>query len=210
MKKKSPVLEGIMPLNLGGPLFDYTSHIKTVSNDKLQEAINIWFKTSKNLHLEVIGACPSSDLEVKFFKALCEGNDLDSLALSYYFRGSGKGGVLVNAFAKSSTLTSLYFFDNAIGKNALSKILYKNTTLTSLNLRDRSLDPEGEGGKALARERHVNLLDIPDNQIGDEGGKAFTEALIQNKTLTSLNLSYNQLDSEGGKAFTNALNKISL
>ncbi|CAF4576767.1 unnamed protein product [Didymodactylos carnosus] len=49
------------------------------------------------------------------------------------------------------------------------------------------------------------LLDMSDNAISSEGGKAIGEALKVNRTLTTLYLRSNQISSEGGKAIGEAL-----
>ncbi|KAF0519614.1 kinase-like protein [Gigaspora margarita] len=50
-------------------------------------------------------------------------------------------------------------------------------------------------------------LNLQNNQLGPEGGKALANALCKNTTLKFLNLGNNGLGTEGGKALVNALNK---
>ena len=48
-------------------------------------------------------------------------------------------------------------------------------------------------------------IDLKDNKIGDEGGKAIGEALKVNTSLTEIYLGDNNIGDEGGKAIGEAL-----
>ncbi|EGD77003.1 hypothetical protein PTSG_12575 [Salpingoeca rosetta] len=95
------------------------------------------------------------------------------------------------------------------GKNARNKILsiWNNTCGSKVNLADNDLGPEG--GKAIGEALKVNTtltsLDLYSNNLRPEGGKAIGEALKVNTTLTSLDLDGNDLGPEGGKAIGEAL-----
>ncbi|RIB24037.1 hypothetical protein C2G38_2169644 [Gigaspora rosea] len=91
----------------------------------------------------------------------------------------------------------------------LTKTLYKNTTLTSLNLGCNNLG--SEGGKTLAvalcKNNTLEILNLWNNNLGVEGGKTLADVLCENTTLTSLDLYDNNLESEGIRALANALFK---
>ncbi|RIB25992.1 hypothetical protein C2G38_2066044 [Gigaspora rosea] len=53
----------------------------------------------------------------------------------------------------------------------------------------------------------LNSLNLNNNKLGSEVGKALADALCKNSTLTSLELGQNKLVSEGGKALADALCK---
>ncbi|RIB30295.1 hypothetical protein C2G38_2153070 [Gigaspora rosea] len=107
--------------------------------------------------------------------------------------------------------------------NELSKVISKNTTVTSLNLSNIRLGSinvnfitnffKRAGVKiladALCKNSMLTCLDLSKNNLGSEEGKALAGALCKNSTLTSLNLGNNKLGSEGGKALADALCKNS-
>ncbi|RIB25926.1 kinase-like domain-containing protein [Gigaspora rosea] len=111
----------------------------------------------------------------------------------------------------ASTWDLSYYKCGLENLDELTKVLYKNSTLTSLNLRENYLG--SEGGKALAGALCMNStltsLNLNSNWIGSEGVKALADALCRNSTLTSLNLWNNNLGFEGGKALAVALCKNS-
>ncbi|RIB30296.1 hypothetical protein C2G38_2238357 [Gigaspora rosea] len=111
--------------------------------------------------------------------------------------------------------------------NELSRVISKNTTVTSLNLSKIRLGSinvnfrtsffkrsEVNAGvkmlaDALCKNSTLTYLNLYGNNLGSEGGKALAGALCKNSTLTSLNLGCNKLGSEGGKALADALCKNS-
>ncbi|RIB29049.1 hypothetical protein C2G38_2156389 [Gigaspora rosea] len=113
-----------------------------------------------------------------------------------------------------------FTLDESAGK-ALSEALYKNTTLTNLNLNNNELG--GSAGKALAKlyakilpgkvldeaickNTTLTCLKININGLGESAEKALAEAICKNTTLTNLNLCYiamslgNKLDELTRKA----------
>ncbi|RIB30245.1 hypothetical protein C2G38_2026985 [Gigaspora rosea] len=96
--------------------------------------------------------------------------------------------------------------------NELTKVLYKNSKLTSLNLRENNLG--SEGGKALAdalcKNSTLTSLYLQYNELGSEGEVALVYALCKNSTMTSLNFYMNYLGPEGVKALVDELWKNSM
>jgi hypothetical protein len=77
--------------------------------------------------------------------------------------------------------------------------------LTSLDISDNYIGPEG--GKALAKALSscsLTCMDLAANDIGVEGGKAIGSALPES-ALTVLNLSRNALGNDGGLAVANGI-----
>ena len=91
------------------------------------------------------------------------------------------------------------------GARALSEALKKNTTLQSLNLGCEQEESEEDGWIAdIANNQHQQA----DNEIGEEGARALSEALKKNTTLQSLDLRCEQEESKEdwwiADIFTNA------
>jgi hypothetical protein len=57
----------------------------------------------------------------------------------------------------------------------------------------------------LPRFTRLTLLDLSQNMVGTEGGKALAEILKVNGSLTSIDLSHNVMGSEGAKALAPAI-----
>ena len=75
------------------------------------------------------------------------------------------------------------------GARALSEALKTNTTLHSLILEGEQEESEEDGLSAdIAENQHQQA----DNEIGDEGARALSDALKTNITLQTLNLSSEQ------------------
>jgi hypothetical protein len=76
-----------------------------------------------------------------------------------------------------------------------------------LNICDNNIGVEG--GKAIGEALKVNnslhTLDIRGNNLGTEDGKAISEALKVNHSLHTLDISSKDLDTEEGKAISEAL-----
>ena len=60
-------------------------------------------------------------------------------------------------------------------------------------------------GEALAVNTTLTQLDLCDNALGEEGGRAMGEALAVNTTLTQLDLCGNKIGSTGASAISQAL-----
>ena len=60
-------------------------------------------------------------------------------------------------------------------------------------------------GHALAKNKHLTLLQLRGNHIKDQGAKSLAQALKKNTKLGTLNLRGNTIGDEGGKAFAEAL-----
>ncbi|KAF0496460.1 kinase-like protein [Gigaspora margarita] len=64
--------------------------------------------------------------------------------------------------------------------------------------------------EALCKNSTLTSLNLENNKLGSEGGKALADALCNNSMLTSLNLYWNKLGFEGGKVLADALCKNSI
>ena len=117
---------------------------------------------------------------------------------------------LVLALRVNTSLTSLDLRDNSIddeGASSLSEALRVNTSLTSLYLSHNYF--EHEGARSLSEALRVNTsltsLDLSVNSIGAEGASSLSEALRVNTSLTSLDLSVNSIGDEGASSLSEAL-----
>jgi len=91
---------------------------------------------------------------------------------------------------------------------ALATGLEGNETLKTMNLWDNNI--EDEGGKALAEALLKNgsaleTLNLWGNKIGDEGAKAFADMLRENNSLRDLIFVYNRIGDDGGDELVDAL-----
>ncbi|RIB19594.1 hypothetical protein C2G38_2245063 [Gigaspora rosea] len=169
--------------------------------------------------LELIGEELYSEDVIALANALCKNVTLSSLKLTHFVIESPKDAkVLFNVLCKNTTLTSFnlesspyfegYFsteklrefeengnnIDGLYNEFILGEIfadaLYKNTTLTSLNLNNTKLGVGG--GKSLAKvlcnNTTLTSLNIGNNDLGLEVAKTFADILCTNTTLTYLNL----------------------
>ena len=110
----------------------------------------------------------------------------------------------------NTSLTSLDLRYKSIGgegASSLSEALRVNTSLTSLYLSDNSIGDEGASSlsEALRVNTSLTSLNLSDSSIGDEGASSLSEALRVNTSLTSLNLRYNSIGGEGASSLSEAL-----
>ncbi|CAE7280729.1 NLRC3, partial [Symbiodinium necroappetens] len=89
---------------------------------------------------------------------------------------------------------------------AICKALKTNSTVTSIDLFNNDIG--NEGGKAWLAERTNSTLasiNFKRDHIGDEGAQAIGEALKTNSTLAGINLQNNNIGVKGGQALAEAL-----
>ncbi|KAJ1332548.1 hypothetical protein BSLG_008850 [Batrachochytrium salamandrivorans] len=97
------------------------------------------------------------------------------------------------------------------GAQALAHVLKLNTTLVRLDLTNNSIKNGGVYiGSSLKANRTLTHLNLSDNQMGPESGKAIATMIADNTSLTTvllrvLDLSYNQIGNLGGLALGVAL-----
>ncbi|KAG0050367.1 hypothetical protein BGZ90_007077, partial [Linnemannia elongata] len=82
-----------------------------------------------------------------------------------------------------------------------------NSNLTTLDLRDNSIGPNGGQAlsEALKNNSTLTTLDLGINSIGEHGTQALSEALKTNSTLTTLKLRRNSIGENGAQALSEAL-----
>jgi hypothetical protein len=73
----------------------------------------------------------------------------------------------------------------------IAKYLTESTTLSSLDISNNQIGPEGAEaiGRALEENRSLRKLALSGNKIGDRGGEALLKMLATNKRLRALDLS---------------------
>ncbi|XP_072312609.1 NLR family CARD domain-containing protein 3 [Eucyclogobius newberryi] len=112
--------------------------------------------------------------------------------------------------AKDCHIRKISLADNSIsnkGAKSLSRALYVNRTLTSLNLRSNNIGSKGV--KALADALKMNQalvsINLQNNGIDEEGAQAAAEVLKCNRKLVSLNLRKNSIGAKGVQKIAVAL-----
>ncbi|KAF9342197.1 hypothetical protein BGX26_008085, partial [Mortierella sp. AD094] len=104
-------------------------------------------------------------------------------------------------------LSSLSLEKNMKWSLALSAALKTDTTLTTLNLQNNSIESNGVQAlsEALKTNSTLTTLNLERNSIGDSGAQVLSEALKTNSTLTTLNLGGNSIWFKGFFALSEAL-----
>ena len=115
---------------------------------------------------------------------------------------------LAQLFGKSLKLVDLdegYLFHPLF--RALFLALKVNTSLTSFNLRYKSIYVEGASSlsEALRVNTSLTSLELVNVSIGAEGANFLFEALRENTSLTSFALENNYIDAEGAHSLSEAL-----
>lgn len=122
------------------------------------------------------------------------------------------GPALGGAIRYNKTLTTLKVKGNLFGANtghSFAKGVARHRSLTWLDLSNNLILPEG--GKALAMhlnsaERNtLTRLDVSDNHLGKKAAKLFSATLKRNRTLLHLDVSRNELGTQAGIAFATSL-----
>ncbi|CAF0895642.1 unnamed protein product [Adineta steineri] len=120
---------------------------------------------------------------------------------------------ITDALKYSKTLTKLDLSSNQIdatGAHYLAEALEHNqTTVTSLNISNNSIGPEGAKcfANTLRNTKTLNELIMSNNRIGNTGAEHLSDALKENTTLTIIDLSSNQIVGHGILNLANALKK---
>ena len=135
--------------------------------------------------------------------AICQGLMQSKVIESIDFRGSNlyKSNSLAQLVSKTYSLKELKCEWNSLGTyesgiTELSEALKVNKSITTLDLRNNKITPEG--AHALANALRVNTslknLDLRWNYLGVRGGKYILEALNENYTIIDLKLAGNEID----------------
>ncbi|MDF2965794.1 MAG: hypothetical protein K0Q51_1182 [Rickettsiaceae bacterium] len=138
-----------------------------------------------------------------------DNNRMEKLIISEQF-SSEQFKQLIIALKKNTSITSLYLRNNNIGSEGakeLAAVLKENYTITDVNLKNNRIEGEGarDIAEALKENKTITKLNLQYNNIGSEGAKAIAGALKINDTITEINLRHNNIGSEGAKAIAGAL-----
>lgn len=112
---------------------------------------------------------------------------------------------------KNTTITSIILRANNLCDESITdtaKLLRINKVINSVNLMFNRLSPRGakDLAQALKTNASIKSLEIGYNKISNDGVKYLAEALICNTSLQLLGLSYNQVSDSGVHYLTQALN----
>ena len=112
-----------------------------------------------------------------------------------------KISTLVEAFKINSTITSLNIEEDSIddeGVIVLAEALKTNFTITKVNLSRNIIGDKGATAlaEALLTNSTFTELDLSGNRIGDKGACVLAEALKINSTVTRLNIDNNDISNE--------------
>ncbi|KAL0233167.1 hypothetical protein GEMRC1_011912 [Eukaryota sp. GEM-RC1] len=117
---------------------------------------------------------------------------------------------LIELLKANDTVTSIDLRNKSVrdeGARALADVLKVNSRVTSIDCRDNSVGDEG--ARALAEALKVNTavkcIDLGSNSIGRQGARALAEALKVNPTVTSIDVWNNYIGDEGVTALAEAL-----
>ncbi|KAF9281222.1 hypothetical protein BGZ68_006760 [Mortierella alpina] len=114
-----------------------------------------------------------------------------------------------NMLETGSTVTTLYLWDNSIGRSgarAPAEALETHLTLTTLQAKGW-IKPNGAQALAevLKTNSTVTTLNMSEDRIEDSGAQALAEALKTNKTVNTLILNINEIGDNGAQALAEAL-----
>ena len=148
----------------------------------------------------------NSEFTETFFQALA----FNSTVLSLNLMEWKFTNVLTRALKVNTSLSSLDLAENSIdneGANSLAQALRVNISLSSLDLAENSIDNEGANSLAQALRVNTSLssLDLSRNSIGNEGANSLAQALRVNTSLSSLDLAENSIGYEGANSLAQAL-----
>ncbi|XP_019412055.1 PREDICTED: leucine-rich repeat-containing protein 45 isoform X2 [Crocodylus porosus] len=125
--------------------------------------------------------------------------------------GSG-AKLLLHGLCSNTTVKSLDLKGNnlqAVGAEALGKLLQQNKSIQNLVLEWNSLGVWEEGFllfcQGLSTNRSLQRLDLRNNQINHEGAGELAAALKGNSSLQELDLRWNNVGLLGGRALLNCL-----
>ncbi|OAQ29440.1 RNI-like protein [Linnemannia elongata AG-77] len=118
--------------------------------------------------------------------------------------------VLAEILKNSSTLITIYLWDNSFGEkgaHALDEALKTTSALTALDYMNISIKRNGAQAltEAFKTNSTLTILDLNFLSVGDEGAQDLAEALKTNSTLTTLNLSCSSVGEKGAQALAEAL-----
>ncbi|XP_004348395.2 pelle/IL-1 receptor associated Kinase [Capsaspora owczarzaki ATCC 30864] len=137
-------------------------------------------------------------------------NASSELPLSWPWMCDVETQTLAEALKVNTTLTQLDIPNRSLredGAQAIAEALKVNTALTQLDLHNNQIGDAG--AQAIAEALKVNTaliqLDLSRNLVGDAGALSISEALRANSTLQNLNLGSNQIGDAGARSISEAL-----
>mmetsp|Transcript_30946 Transcript_30946/g.46673 ORF Transcript_30946/g.46673 Transcript_30946/m.46673 type:complete len:310 (+) Transcript_30946:26-955(+) len=113
--------------------------------------------------------------------------------------------------SEKCTLKTLHLYENKLTEEharELANVLRQNTSIETVILNECEIDCAAAKALAVGLEGNETLrtMNLWDNHIQDEGGRALAEALKkENSALQTLNLWGNQIGDEGAKEFADLL-----
>ncbi|XP_019412057.1 PREDICTED: leucine-rich repeat-containing protein 45 isoform X3 [Crocodylus porosus] len=135
-----------------------------------------------------------------------------ALALADCMLGDEGAKLLLHGLCSNTTVKSLDLKGNnlqAVGAEALGKLLQQNKSIQNLVLEWNSLGVWEEGFllfcQGLSTNRSLQRLDLRNNQINHEGAGELAAALKGNSSLQELDLRWNNVGLLGGRALLNCL-----
>ncbi|KAF0529555.1 RNI-like protein [Gigaspora margarita] len=203
--------------NYQKPLFEYSSFTTYLSfylSHKHVDGVSHWFYKEGYNHYDLV----SFDDNQGFAETI---NAIKSSLLTMFLRTSKNlkylnisepifDKALLEKIQKNITITSLKLrIGNFEIIEFLSEILYKNTTLNTLDIskNDISFKELEVLSKALCNSTALISLILDNNFLCAEGGNALAEILSKNTSLSSLSLHHNQIGSQGVLAIAKILYK---
>jgi hypothetical protein len=132
--------------------------------------------------------------------------NLTKLDLSHCSIRDRIGKIITKALYRNTTLQTLNLSGNNLGEigftRSLSQALEKNTTLTKLNLSGTTTKTRWLEG--LVNNMGLRSLHLRGCNLNDEDFKMLAKTLENHKTLQTLNVAGNLPTSEGARAFADA------
>jgi len=201
-------------------LVKFSIKVLNLSKNKIESAVleNFLGALNGNTSLEMLVLKDNQikDVGVNALALVLKENFLKKLYLSKNQIGWVGGATLFLALRESTYLVVLDLSENQIGEQGasiLALILKENISLKELYLRSNQIGDKGtrtlaevlEIASALRWGFGLEILDLSDNQIGEEGGTALAKALNRNPSLKKLYLKDNHIGDVGAKAFAEVL-----
>ena len=167
-------------------------------------------KSLKCIGMEEIGLGGGQLVEI--FEAMSVHPQLERLRLDNMNIGRNECAALANILC-STNLQNLSLRNNAIGDEGTDVLMttcaaLANSSLGVLTLSDNNITARGCRSLAIilgSTTSNLWILDLGNNNSGDEGAQIFANALTSNRKLKTLDLHYNGITAEGWSCFSKIL-----
>lgn len=188
--------------SIGHPLDEFPALTDPGILRALQEPEDkiIYSDDGQDLYLAMcdeMNLCPA-----RLFHRNLTNNKID---LSYYGVDPRNVRAMAKALKYNRTVESFSLKDNFLTVDAayhLGEMLSTNSTLLELNLEGCRTGPDGARRlfSGIIGNRHLNVLDLSRNDLGDAGGEHFAEAIFRGADIKEINLRKNSLGSKTAAA----------